>query len=61
MVYASPEWIYSKRYNGEKATVWSLGVLLFNMIYGDVPFHTNNQILDCRLNLSNNVPDSMYN
>ena len=44
-----------KRYNGDKAAVWSLGILLYNMIYGDIPFHGNNQILDCKLKLTIDV------
>jgi hypothetical protein len=59
MVYAPPEWIRSNRYNGERATVWSLGILLHNMIYGDVPFQTNSQILQSKLNLSQNISESM--
>jgi serine/threonine protein kinase len=58
MIYAAPEWIRSSRYNGEKATVWSLGILLYNMIYGDVPFQTNSQILHSKLNLSRNISES---
>lgn len=59
MVYAPPEWIRSNRYNGDRATVWSLGILLYNMIYGDVPFQTNSQILHSKLSLSQNISESV--
>ncbi|RNA22335.1 Serine threonine- kinase Pim-3 [Brachionus plicatilis] len=48
-VYAPPEWLLSKSYNGDRAAVWSLGVLLFNMIYGDIPWEEDDDILNCRL------------
>ena len=31
-----PEWFRERRYNGKRASVWSLGVLLFTMTQGEV-------------------------
>ena len=48
-VYAPPEWILNQCYYGDRAAVWSLGVLLFNMIYGDIPWEEDADIVNCRL------------
>ncbi|KAL9863576.1 uncharacterized protein GJ701_001702 isoform 2-T2 [Geothlypis trichas] len=40
-----PEWILFGCYHGQPATIWSLGILLYELVCGHLPFHTECQHL----------------
>ena len=48
--YASPEVIRGERYSGDRADVWSCGVILFAMLAGRLPFESRMEDFDenCR-------------
>ena len=48
-VYSPPEWNSMKRYHAIPATVWSLGILLHDMLMGNVPFEKKSDIILAKL------------
>jgi serine/threonine protein kinase len=41
--YAAPEVISHEEYNGKSADIWSLGILLFTMVTGSLPWSSENR------------------
>ena len=58
-VYIAPEILREGTYDGIMADVWSVGVVLYTMIYGDFPFRSNTiQELEQQIvNINYNLPE----
>ncbi|XP_041963896.1 serine/threonine-protein kinase pim-1-like isoform X1 [Alosa sapidissima] len=47
--FSPPEWWLHKTYQGRPATIWSLGVLLYVLLCGELPFVDDGEIVSKRL------------
>ncbi|XP_029518538.2 serine/threonine-protein kinase pim-3-like [Oncorhynchus nerka] len=53
--FSPPEWVLDGKYQGRKATIWSLGVLLFGLVNGDLPFRKEAEIIRGRLRFKRGI------
>ncbi|XP_041089321.1 serine/threonine-protein kinase pim-2-like [Polyodon spathula] len=59
--YAPPEWVLQQQYHALPATAWSLGVLLFDLVCGHLPFRKDKDIIRGVLNFNKGVSKECRN
>ena len=57
--YAAPEMVSGNKYNGFKTDIWAIGIILYAMLCGYLPFEDNDndelfkKILECKIDFPN--------
>lgn len=57
-VYRPPEFVSRQEFDVESADSWAFGILLFNMLHGDVPFETDQEIVEGKFECTRGSPES---
>ena len=55
--YKPPEYIKHKKYTAQASTVWALGIVLYDMCHGKLPFETEHEILEYNLRVKSKMSD----
>jgi serine/threonine protein kinase len=55
--YAAPEVFLNNKFDGQKADIWSIGVLIYHLFAGHLPFAEGERILPSRIDFSDLPPD----
>lgn len=57
-VYRPPEYVSRQEFDFESADSWAFGILLFNMLHGNVPFETDQEIVSGKFECTKGSPES---
>lgn len=50
IAYSPPEFLIHDLYDDDSVLVWSLGIIMYLMVFGDVPYETKEDVLNNELN-----------